>query len=338
MTKRFQQFLGTNPGIIVELLNDDASPFRVRTEGGFEFSIRAEDFKSYYKEAGTETPPKWKHLITDPEEGTVRSEKMTMVMDAIRPFEEKLRDFDRARDLVRDILSGMKRSSSADPEEIRSRLAEKGWDPAVPSDAELKRLREIPDDVRDLLLGDTCAVIPFLDAGVGAPNDGDGSGGKAPGTEGGKSGSAPAKPRVKKKAASKVRKAGMTNVELSVDKSILTVVVDLSKDFGPSKSGKTIIVASTRGNKTVPGREEKIGLNIYRQETKKPAKGRRKSFKNVEMEVQGDVMTITIDLSKDFGPSKSGQTTIIASTEGNQLVFGREEKIGLNVYKKIEPA
>ena len=57
----------------------------------------------------------------------------------------------------------------------------------------------------------------------------------------------------------------MKNVELTVDGTMLTIKVDLSKDFGPSSSGKTIIIASTEGNISIPGREEKIGLNIYKK-------------------------------------------------------------------------
>lgn len=61
----------------------------------------------------------------------------------------------------------------------------------------------------------------------------------------------------------------MKNVEMSVEGTMLTVKVDLSKEFGPSSSGKTIIIASTEGNISVPENEEiKIGLNIY----KKPQK------------------------------------------------------------------
>ena len=56
-------------------------------------------------------------------------------------------------------------------------------------------------------------------------------------------------------------------------------------------------------------------------------------MKNVEMVVKDNVLTITVDLSKDFGPSKSGKTTIIASTEGNQKVPESDVKIGLNIYK-----
>lgn len=58
-------------------------------------------------------------------------------------------------------------------------------------------------------------------------------------------------------------------------------------------------------------------------------------MKNVEMSVDGNTLTIKVDLSKDFGPSASGKTIIIASTEGNQSVPGKEAvKVGLNVYKK----
>ena len=57
----------------------------------------------------------------------------------------------------------------------------------------------------------------------------------------------------------------MTNVEMSVDADILTIKIDLSKEFGPSKSGKTIMIATTSGNVTVPGREEIIGLNVYKK-------------------------------------------------------------------------
>jgi hypothetical protein len=57
----------------------------------------------------------------------------------------------------------------------------------------------------------------------------------------------------------------MKNVDMVVEGNILTIKVDLSKEFGPSASGKTIIIASTEGNVSVPDREEKIGLNVYRK-------------------------------------------------------------------------
>jgi len=57
----------------------------------------------------------------------------------------------------------------------------------------------------------------------------------------------------------------MKNVEMTLEGNALTIKVDLSKEFGPSASGKTIIVASTEGNIEIPAREEKIGLNVYRK-------------------------------------------------------------------------
>ncbi len=52
----------------------------------------------------------------------------------------------------------------------------------------------------------------------------------------------------------------MKNVEMLVDGNILTIKVDLSKEFGPSSSGKTILIATTEGNVSVPNRDEKVGL------------------------------------------------------------------------------
>ncbi|HEY5038785.1 MAG TPA: hypothetical protein VIJ93_06925 [bacterium] len=57
-------------------------------------------------------------------------------------------------------------------------------------------------------------------------------------------------------------------------------------------------------------------------------------MKNVEMKVEGNILTIKVDLSKEYGPSSSGKTTIVATTEGNISVPERDEKVGLNVYKK----
>jgi hypothetical protein len=56
----------------------------------------------------------------------------------------------------------------------------------------------------------------------------------------------------------------MKNVEMTVEGHILILKVDLTKDFGPSSSKKSIIIASTEGNVSVPNREEKVGLNVYR--------------------------------------------------------------------------
>ena len=58
----------------------------------------------------------------------------------------------------------------------------------------------------------------------------------------------------------------MKNVEMAVADNILIIKVDLTKEFGPSSSGKTIIIATTEGNVAIPGYEDKkVGLNVYRR-------------------------------------------------------------------------
>ena len=58
----------------------------------------------------------------------------------------------------------------------------------------------------------------------------------------------------------------MKNVDMSVNGNTLTIKVDLSKDFGETKSRKSISIASTDGNVSVPGNDDiKIGLNVYRK-------------------------------------------------------------------------
>ena len=61
----------------------------------------------------------------------------------------------------------------------------------------------------------------------------------------------------------------LKNIEMSVEGNKLIIMVDLDQEFGLSSSGKSITVASTEGNVSVPGHEEiKIGLNIYRPKPK----------------------------------------------------------------------
>lgn len=57
----------------------------------------------------------------------------------------------------------------------------------------------------------------------------------------------------------------MVNCQLKVVKNILTITVDLSKNAGLSKSGKTILVASTQGSAEVPGAPGVfVGTNVFK--------------------------------------------------------------------------
>ncbi len=54
------------------------------------------------------------------------------------------------------------------------------------------------------------------------------------------------------------------NVKGTLKGDILTLEIDVSKNLGPSKSGKTMIIATTAGNKPVTGKEGVIiGVNCY---------------------------------------------------------------------------
>ena len=56
-------------------------------------------------------------------------------------------------------------------------------------------------------------------------------------------------------------------------------------------------------------------------------------MKNIEMQIDGDILTVKIDLSQRHGKSASGKNEIIASTEGNQSLPNLDAvRIGLNVY------
>ena len=61
----------------------------------------------------------------------------------------------------------------------------------------------------------------------------------------------------------------MKNIEMHVEHGTLVIKVDLTKEFGESSSGKSIIIATTEGNVDIPSVDDtKIGLNIYRKKRK----------------------------------------------------------------------
>lgn len=60
-------------------------------------------------------------------------------------------------------------------------------------------------------------------------------------------------------------------------------------------------------------------------------------MRNIELRVEHGKLIVTIDLSTELGPSSSGKSVMIATTEGNVEVPGAPDvKIGLNVYRKKE--
>ncbi len=60
--------------------------------------------------------------------------------------------------------------------------------------------------------------------------------------------------------------------------------------------------------------------------------------KGVSVAAQGNILTIQLDMSKNFGKSRSGKSIVIATTEGNKGIsskMGREDNVylGVNCYK-----
>jgi hypothetical protein len=67
---------------------------------------------------------------------------------------------------------------------------------------------------------------------------------------------APRRTTVAKNVKQEVKDGGKT----------LVITIDLTQDFGLSSSGKSVIIASTEGNVSVPGNETiKVGLNIFKK-------------------------------------------------------------------------
>jgi len=65
----------------------------------------------------------------------------------------------------------------------------------------------------------------------------------------------------------------MKNVDFTVKDNRLTIEVDLEQDFGESTSGKTLIVASSEGNRRIeaPCGGVYFGLNVYKYPPKEEA-------------------------------------------------------------------
>lgn len=55
---------------------------------------------------------------------------------------------------------------------------------------------------------------------------------------------------------------------------------------------------------------------------------------NVQVEVKGDKVTITIDLAHRGARSASGKTVRVASTMGNIAIAGTDVVLGLNAYTR----
>ena len=59
-------------------------------------------------------------------------------------------------------------------------------------------------------------------------------------------------------------------------------------------------------------------------------------MKNCGIKLTGSILTITTNITRDFGKEPSGKSIIVASTEGYVPIPKKDDvKIGINVYKKV---
>ena len=68
--------------------------------------------------------------------------------------------------------------------------------------------------------------------------------------------------------------------------------------------------------------------------TDKNIKGETCNMKNITYKVNGNKITIEINLDERNGKSKSGKNVIIATTGGNAKIEGTDMVLGLNLYTK----
>jgi hypothetical protein len=60
------------------------------------------------------------------------------------------------------------------------------------------------------------------------------------------------------------------------------------------------------------------------------------TMQNIQTRIEGTKLIITLDASVNLGPSASGKTQMVATTQGNKQISvgGRAIYLGLNAYTK----
>jgi predicted flap endonuclease-1-like 5' DNA nuclease len=135
----------------------------------------------------------------------------------------------------------------------------------------------------------------------------------------------------------KIKRRPMDNVEWELKEKKLLIKFDIKKEYGKSMSGKTIIVANSHGGKRLMGTGLTLGMVAYKYPEQKETKPRKKhEMQNIDIKLDKNNVTVTIDTEKDFGMSSKGKSIIVASTRGNQPLEGTDILMGINVFKKIQ--
>jgi len=141
-------------------------------------------------------------------------------------------------------------------------------------------------------------------------------------------------------AEENIQNPKMDNLEVTMNENELELSFDNTMEFGLSKTGKTIIVATSRGGHRINGTDLNFTFSAYKYPDSKAttnykSKKKQKDVQNIAISIAVDITTMTIDMSKDFGTSASGKSVIIASSRGNKRLESTNIYYGLNIYKMM---
>lgn len=124
------------------------------------------------------------------------------------------------------------------------------------------------------------------------------------------------------------------NIEWEIKNKMLILKIDITKELGKSKSEKTTIVANTHGARLLKGTDLKLNAFGYKYpEEKKVKAAKQREMQNIEDSVEGNIITLKIDTTKDYGTSASGKNIIVATSRGNKKVDPTQIFVGVNLYK-----
>jgi hypothetical protein len=127
------------------------------------------------------------------------------------------------------------------------------------------------------------------------------------------------------------------NIEWEIKDNMLILKIDITKELGNSRSGKTTLVANTHGARKLKDTEMKLNMFAYKYPAKKKVKAaKQREMQNIESSVDETIMTLTIDTTKDYGTSASGKNNIVATSRGNKKIDPTEIFVGVNLYKPKE--
>jgi len=138
---------------------------------------------------------------------------------------------------------------------------------------------------------------------------------------------------------------GCKNIALSVlPNDQLALLLNLTRSFGKSSSGKTTIIASSVGNRPVGQTGLILGLNCFSKpdpvlvEKAKQVLNDRKIINGNGFTIElfeDRFLKIVMDCANDLGPSSTGNSILVASSAGNIALGSSGVSLGLNCYHKV---